>query len=181
MSREQLVQSVRRYAKKYPQEQESCRAYIDFVIRQPDCFLRKLMIGHVTGSAWIINPEKTHCLLVFHKKLKRWLQPGGHADGMENVFLVAKKEAEEETGLLNLHAPTGEIFDLDIHVIPERNQEPAHKHYDLRYLFIADPSEPLQTSEESLDLAWIPFDQLSKMTENNASILRMAEKSPLLP
>jgi 8-oxo-dGTP pyrophosphatase MutT (NUDIX family) len=134
------------------------------------------MPGHITGSAWIIDEDKTHVLLIHHNNLNRWLQPGGHADGDENVLNVAIREANEETGLLNLTLLTSGVFDLDIHPIPERKGFPSHFHYDVRFLFRASKKDELKISEESSDLKWIKLSEVPALTQNNPSILRMIKK-----
>ncbi|MEM8565962.1 MAG: NUDIX hydrolase [Bacteroidota bacterium] len=149
---------------------------ISFVQNHSSCFERTLLKGHITGSAWIINKDCTKALLTHHSKLDRWLQLGGHADGNSDVIGVALKEAREESGLNSIRIVSGEIFDLDIHSIPERKNEPRHLHYDLRFLFKADEHETLHVSSESKNLKWIAMNDLSKYTQHNKSILRMKEK-----
>ena len=146
------------------------------MLAHEDCFARSLQVGHVTGSAWIIDSPHKHCLLTHHKKLDRWLQLGGHADGDGNTARVATREALEESGLKSLQLVSLEIFDLDIHTIPERGDEPEHQHFDVRYLFETSRDAPLVVSDESNDLAWIALDDIEALTSER-SILRMVEKT----
>lgn len=148
---------------------------IEFVKINEDCFKRELLIGHVTGSAWIVNDARTHVLLMHHRKLNQWFQPGGHCDGDSDVLNVALKEANEETGLENLKVVTGEIYDVDVHQIPERKGIPAHYHYDVRFLIEADMNEPLVVTEESNDLAWVSLEKIAEHNDSE-SIMRMARK-----
>lgn len=145
------------------------------LLMQKDCFERTHLPGHITGSAWITDAARKHVLLVHHAKLNRWMQPGGHADGDENVFGVALREAEEETGLRHFKALSGSPFDVDIHTIPARKDFPEHLHYDIRFLFEADILEPVVVSEESHDVKWVALDSLEKFTQER-SVLRMKEK-----
>jgi 8-oxo-dGTP pyrophosphatase MutT (NUDIX family) len=140
-------------------------------------YRRERLEGHFTASAWIVNKKRTHTLLTLHRKLGRWLQLGGHADGNENLIEVAFKEAEEESGLKSLRLVDENIFDLDKHIIPQRPHVQEHFHYDVRYLFEADINEPLIMSDESISLAWITFDSVVDMIGYNPSILRMLEKT----
>lgn len=151
----------------------------DFINSNSLCFSRSLTSGHVTGSAWIVDKKRRFALFAHHKKLDMWLQLGGHCDDDPNVYSVALKEAEEESGLLSIHPISVEIFDLDIHTIPKRKKEGAHDHYDARFLFEADRSEKLTLSEESKELAWIEIDKIEEYTKE-PSILRMAEKTKTL-
>jgi ADP-ribose pyrophosphatase YjhB (NUDIX family) len=98
-----------------------------------DCCERTLAEGHFTGSAWLVSADGERVLLTHHRKLGRWLQLGGHADGEGDLAAVALREAEEESGLSRLLVEP-EIFDLDRHLIPARGSEPAHWHYDVRFL-----------------------------------------------
>lgn len=149
---------------------------IRFVEAHPDCFLRSQLSGHLTGSAWIVSPDRKHTLLTHHRQLDKWLQLGGHADGDPDLPAVAMREAQEESGLANLRAVSAVPFDVDRHLIPERKGVPAHYHYDLRFMIEADPAEPLIISSESHDLAWV---EITRVTSLNAeeSMARMVRKT----
>ena len=121
----------------------------------------------MTGSAWIIDKSKRTVLLVHHKKLDKWLQPGGHADGDENIVNVALKEAIEETGLSSLQLYSENIFDIDIHLIPKYKSIPSHYHHDIRFIFTADNKEQFTVSSESNELAWIELSNIHKFVGNN--------------
>ena len=148
---------------------------IEFVKTNEDCFNRELLIGHVTGSAWIVNDARTHVLLTHHRKLNQWFQPGGHCDGEPDVLKVALKEANEETGLKNLNVVDGEVCDVDVHLIPERKGIPAHYHYDIRFLIEGDMNEQLIITEESNDLAWVSLEKIAERNDSE-SIMRMMRK-----
>ncbi len=148
---------------------------IEFVKTNEDCFKRELLIGHVTGSAWIVNDARTHVLMTHHWKLNRWFQPGGHCDGEPDVLKVALKEANEETGLKNLNVVDGQVYDVDIHQIPERKGIPAHYHYDIRFLIEGDMNEQLIITEESNDLAWVSLEKIAEHNDSE-SIMRMVRK-----
>ena len=150
-----------------------------FVSANTDCFERSLEIGHVTGSAWILDRGRTHALLTHHRKLDKWLQLGGHADGDPDILRVAMREAREESNLDSVHAISEDIFDIDIHVIPARGSEPEHFHYDVRFLLEADRGAPLKASEESRALAWLPLSEISRLNPEE-SISRMVKKTSLL-
>lgn len=148
-----------------------------FVSSNEHCFARTLKIGHVTGSAWVLNESKTHVLLTHHAQLGKWLQPGGHCDGDPDVAEVALREAQEESGLASVRlAGNAAIFDVDAHRIPARGDEPAHVHYDIRFLAIASMDEPLIVSEESHELAWVRLDDVASLN-TDASVLRMVERT----
>ncbi|MFM7327471.1 MAG: NUDIX hydrolase [Bacteroidota bacterium] len=161
------------YRTSYPEEQEFLNSFAE-LLDHPNAFERTHLPGHITGSAWILNQRMDSVALVLHGKLNRWMQPGGHADGDQDVLRVALREAEEETGLKPEPLTTG-IWDLDIHPIPERKDFPAHLHYDVRFCFRAT-NEQLIISDESSDLKWIPLVSVATLTDS-WSVLRMVEKS----
>ncbi len=149
--------------------------FVAFIQTNPACFERTLLEGHVTGSAWIVDAEGSRVLLTHHRKLDAWLQLGGHADGEADVEAVALKEAREESGLDDFE-PIGEgIYDVDIHLIPERKGVPAHFHYDVRYALRATGSTVYVVSEESHDLRWVPMAEVATLTTDE-SMLRMVAK-----
>lgn len=175
MHRNSILSLIDRYLQRYPQEQATCERFRRFVAENEDCFKRELEIGHVTGSAWIVNSQGNAVLLTHHRKLNIWVQLGGHADGDSSVQRVAEKEAEEESGLEDLSVVSPDIFDIDIHEIPARKSEPAHFHYDCRFLLQA-ASEDYVVSDESHDLKWIPLAEMTAYTEEE-SVLRMVAKT----
>jgi len=154
---------------------ESTDRLEQFVRLNADCFSRELLIGHITGSAWIIDESASRTLLTHHRKLNKWLQPGGHADGLSDVAKVAMKEAEEESGLVGLRPVSLELFDVDIHSIPQRKNEPEHYHYDCRFLLQCGSDDRYAISDESNDLAWVNMSALANYT-TEVSVTRMAEK-----
>lgn len=145
-------------------------------MHEKNAFLRTCLPGHFTASAWVMNLEYDRVLLMHHFKLDKWLQPGGHCEGDEDFQKVAKKEVLEETGLPSIANINKDIFDLDIHLVPSRKNEPSHYHYDIRYLVTADDKIPLQGNQESNALKWATLDEIPKLTQEH-SVLRMLEKS----
>lgn len=174
MNRLILITQIEQY-QAYDQGEEEMRLRFLELLNDPQCFLRSRLAGHLTASAWVLNHDQSHVLLMHHKKLDKWLQPGGHCDGDENVFRVAQKEVQEETGL-NIKSSEGPIFDLDIHHIPERKGVPAHEHYDIRFQFVASKGSTIQKNDESNDLQWVELNDLRIYT-TEVSILRMLAKS----
>jgi 8-oxo-dGTP pyrophosphatase MutT (NUDIX family) len=156
-------------------ERPSLERIFELVEREPRCFERTLLEGHITGSAWILDHRHERCLLTHHKKLGLWLQPGGHADGDPDVVRVATREAREESGIEAVRALRSEIFDVDVHAIPANPKEPAHFHYDVRFLFEAPEGSSYVVSEESHDLAWVLRADVGKYNVD-ASVVRLAEK-----
>ena len=170
-----LLAAFARYAECCPAESGVAALFSDFVARNADAAERGLRAGHLTGSAWLVGAGGKRVLLTHHRKLDRWLQLGGHADGDTDLACVALREAEEESGLRGL-AVEGDIFDLDRHAIPARGDEPAHWHYDVRYVVRATASEDFVVGEESHALAWRDIAQIALDDDADESLRRMARK-----
>jgi 8-oxo-dGTP pyrophosphatase MutT (NUDIX family) len=147
-----------------------------FIGEHGDCLLRSCLEGHLTGSAWVVSPDRRRTLLTEHRKLGKWLQLGGHADGEPDLLAVALREAREESGLCGLVPVGTALFDVDRHWIPARGAEPAHWHHDLRFMIQADPGEPLTMSDESRALRWVDVDAVTALNPEE-SMARMVRKT----
>lgn len=174
-SRSPILRLFDAYLTRYPDESTTVDRIRAFVTRNPDCFRRQLLEGHITGSAWVVDKTMRRVLLTHHRKLGIWVQLGGHADGESDVAAVALREATEESGLQHLRLLSPDLFDIDIHTIPARRDEPEHLHYDCRFLIQAE-DEDYVVSSESHDLAWIELGRVGDYTAE-ASVLRMVQKT----
>ena len=131
--------------------------------------------GHFTASAFLLSPERDALLLILHGKLHRWLQPGGHIDPCdEHALAGALRELREETGIQGVTPVAKGLFDVDIHDIPARKHEPAHKHFDLRFAFVAK-SRVMQASSDALDARWVDLDAIHTV-ESDESVMRAVTK-----
>jgi len=153
---------------------------LDFVRGRADCFSRTCLEGHVTASAWILSPDHRSVLLTHHRKLDRWLQLGGHTDGDTDVFRSALREAREESGMQGFRplpdVPDPLPLDVDVHAIPTRGDEPAHLHFDVRFLLVASSDDPFVVSAESHDLRWVERERLHELVDEE-SLLRMERRA----
>lgn len=156
-------------------EHESNRARIlDFIDAHPDALHRSCLAGHLTGSAAVVDPASGRLLLLFHAKVQRWLQPGGHADGDANLAAVARREAEEETGIAGLSVVVPAV-DLDVHRFHNAaGTEPDHLHLDVRHLVVAPVGAVPVGNHESERLAWVERSALASY-DVDAGTLRMAD------
>ena len=114
-------------------------------------------------------------LLTHHRRMNKWVQLGGHTDGDSDVLAAALREAGEESGIEGIRPLSGDIFDIDVHRIPARGGEPAHYHYDIRFIATVTGSEDYTVSDESHDLAWVKIEKLTEYTTED-SMLRMRRK-----
>ena len=169
-----LAEDFAAYRCRYPAE-AAVDGFIALLADAEDAFVRERLAGHFTASAWLVSHDGRRVLLTHHRKLDRWLQLGGHADGDRDLVRAALREAREESGLDGL-AVDPPIFDLDRHWIPEHKGVPAHWHYDVRYVVRASANEDFVVSDESHALAWRDIDALADDASADASLRRMARK-----
>jgi 8-oxo-dGTP pyrophosphatase MutT (NUDIX family) len=135
--------------------------------------------GHFTASAFVLSPDRRDLVLIHHKKLGIWVQPGGHVEPSDGDLVgSARREVLEEVGLSELEPILGAdgklVFDVDVHLIPARKAEPAHEHFDVRFAFVAKSRE-LVHSEEVADLRWVPLNEVERMGTDE-SVLRAVAK-----
>lgn len=159
-----------------PQEELLVNRVLEFLTLKYPCskYNKK---GHITASAFIVDQKCNYCLLTNHKSLNKWIQLGGHIENDSSIIKAAKREAYEESSLKSLKLVTENIFDIDIHKIPNTDNT-FHYHFDIRFLFMADKNEEFVVSKESLDLKWVSLKNLELYNCNN-SLLKMREKLKL--
>jgi 8-oxo-dGTP pyrophosphatase MutT (NUDIX family) len=170
-----LVAAFVDYRRRWPGEAAIVEQFIALLGDTTDPFIRERLAGHFTASAWLVSDDGQRALLTHHRKLDRWLQLGGHADGDRDLARAALREAGEESGLEGLHVDQG-IFDLDRHWIPARGAEAGHWHYDVRFVVRASSDESFVVSDESHALAWRDVAALAVDESADASVRRMARK-----
>ena len=194
MHRRPLLDLLARYGARHPAEAACVARIRSLVESRAECFERDCLPGHVTGSAWVLSPDRRRFLLTHHRKLGRWLQLGGHADGETDVAGVALREAGEESGLgpfaiLGAAGPEHPLpIDVDVHRIPAASGGPggtgmpAHEHHDLRFALVALGGEA-RASGESNALRWFEMDALDRVLPAlgaDESLLRLARKARAL-
>lgn len=128
--------------------------------------------GHFTASALVLSPNRTRIALIWHPRLKRWLQPGGHLEPDDPGPLeAARREVAEELGIDGLELLGEGIFDIDIHEIPANPREGAHQHFDLRFAFVA----PHVDTRGELEARWVPLHEVGAV-ESDASVMRAVNR-----
>ncbi len=164
-----LLEDYKRSSHITTQEVSVLERFSQLLKEKPDCFGRQPG-GHITASAWIINPRNNAALLTHHKKLNKWLQLGGHCDDNPDVTSGAVREAQEESGIEHFSFVISGIFDIDIHAIPNA----CEYHYDVRFLLKPNHGNFL-VSSESHNLAWVPYAKIEEFTQEE-SVIRMNKK-----
>lgn len=170
-----LLDAVREYANRYPRERDVQRVS-EFLQLENNLFGRDSKIGHLTSSAWVLDHRREQAVLVYHRRLNRWIQPGGHIEPFETPVEGALREAEEESGIQGLKLLDTKIFHISIMNFPEGKDGPSHLHFDLRYLIQAPKEASLLASEEVGGAKWVPLNQLEHYSDEK-TILLMAEKT----
>ena len=178
MHRQELLSLLRRHRTRFMDEAAYIRRAITFVEEHEDIFYRELWPAHVTGSAWVVSPDRSRVLMMHHRKHGQWFQPGGHADGDADILRVALRETAEETGMEpgQVRLLSTEVFDVNIHSIPAIGDEPLHEHIDVRFLVEIDDSLEVPGNDESHEVIWVELYNVSHYNSNR-STHRMLEKT----
>ncbi|MEU2595898.1 NUDIX hydrolase [Streptomyces hirsutus] len=156
--------------KGYEDQPELRQAYLDHLAAHPDGMGKACHAGHLTASALVVDPGRGRVLLTLHRKLRMWLQMGGHCEpGDPSLAAAALREATEESGIAGLTLLAGGPVRLDRHAIPA----PCHWHFDVQYAAVAAPDAVHAISDESLDLRWFPYDEVAGVAD--ASVVRLLE------
>jgi 8-oxo-dGTP pyrophosphatase MutT (NUDIX family) len=166
-----LIGALRRHAPEDAEESVDRDRIVAFVESHERPFDRAIPEGHLTGSAITVSADGSRVLLLHHRKLGLWVQPGGHGDPGETTGEeVALREALEECGIdgLELHASAPRPLDVDVHDIPARGDEPAHQHLDLRYLVVAPPLAQVAPALAELhELRWVAWDETEALSPDH--------------
>ena len=179
VSRPQLLHRLRQHTPYDATERGHLAATLAFVERHTDFYQRSNAAGQITASAWVVNAARDKVLLIHHRKLRRWLQPGGHLEATDtSVAAAALREVREETGLAGRVVGHG-LYDVDVHPIPAYGPVAAHRHYDLRVLVEVDEGAATRLDEqEGTDLRWFAPNDLEALRPE-ASVWRLWEKLAL--
>lgn len=135
---------------------------------------RSTAVGHLTGSALVLDASRGRTLVMLHTKLQRWLQPGGHADGDHELAGVALREATEETGIEGLRVRVPAI-DIDVHAVDHGDALGEHLHFDLRFVVVAPAGASERGNHESQALRWVTLAELEDLADE-PSLVRLARR-----
>ena len=167
----EIYEQIKAYRPWNEQERQDQVLILDFLRKNSDAFYRTNLLAHMTASAWVVNPQRSKVLMVYHRLYDSWSWAGGHADGEEDLLAVALREVREETGVQCLRPVTEEIYSLEVLTVDGHEKHgryvPSHLHLNVTYLLEAEEDQPLRVCEaENSGVAWFSLaDALSASTE----------------
>lgn len=164
---DKLISQIQAYEPYNEQERVDKEVTLDYMRNNEDIFLRTNLKAHMTASAWIVNKDRTHVLMIYHNIYDSWAWTGGHADGDQDLLAVAVREAKEETGV-DAFPVSEDIYSielLNVHGHIKRGAYvPCHMHINVTYLLEADDSIPVRAkTDENKAVQWFDLDQVLKM------------------
>ena len=176
-----IIEEIKKYRPCNAQEQRDQALILDFLEKNGDAFLRSNLLAHMTASSWIVNPERTKTLMVYHNLYDSWSWTGGHADGETDLLSVALREAREETGIAHVRPLSPEIFSLEVLTVDghEKRGEyvPSHLHMNVTYLLEAEESDTLHICrEENSGVAWFTLEEALKASSEPWFVERIYKK-----
>lgn len=176
-----IIEEIKKYRPCNAQEQRDQALILDFLEKNGDAFLRSNLLAHMTASSWIVNPERTKTLMVYHNLYDSWSWTGGHADGETDLLSVALREAREETGIEHVRPLSPEIFSLEVLTVDghEKRGEyvPSHLHMNVTYLLEAEESDTLHVCrEENSGVAWFTLEEALKASTESWFVERIYKK-----
>ena len=176
-----IVEEIKKYRPCNEQEQRDKAVILAFLENNEDAFLRSNLLAHMTASSWIVNPERTKTLMVYHNIYDSWSWTGGHADGETDLLSVALREAREETGIAHVRPVSPEIFSLEVLTVDghEKRGEyvPSHLHLNVTYLLEAEESDTLHIcKEENSGVAWFTLEEALKASTEPWFVERIYKK-----
>ena len=167
----EIYEQIKAYRPWNEQERQDQVLILEFLRKNSDAFYRTNLLAHMTASAWVVNPQRSKVLMVYHRLYDSWSWAGGHADGEEDLLAVALREVREETGVQRLRPVTEEIYSLEVLTVDGHEKHgryvPSHLHLNATYLLEAEEDQPLRVCEaENSGVAWFSLaDALSASTE----------------
>ena len=176
-----IYSQIEKYCPFNEQEQQDKLRILHFLKNNPDAFERSNMCAHMTASAWVINPEATKVLMVYHKLYDSWSWTGGHADGERDMLALAVREVQEETGVQNVRPVTEDIYSLEVLTVDGHVKRgeyiSSHLHMNVTYLLMADESETLHICEdENSGVAWFSLEDALKASTEPWFVERIYKK-----
>lgn len=166
-----LIRQIEAYEPFNEQEAADKPLILDWLKTREDAFFRENPVAHMTASAWVVSPDRSRVLMVYHNIYDSWSWLGGHADGETDLLSVAVREVREEAGISSVRPVWEEIFSLEVLTVDGHIKKgryvSSHLHMNATYLLEADPEEAVSVKEdENSGVAWFsPEEALQRSTE----------------
>lgn len=149
------------------QEERDKAVMLRLLETEPDIFLRENLVAHFTASSWLVNKSRDKVLMIYHNLYHSWAWTGGHADGETDLLAVARREAQEETGVTDIRAVSGDIFSLETLTVDGHRKRgvyvPSHLHLNVTYLLEADEEAALRVKpDENSGVKWFSLEEALK-------------------
>lgn len=179
--KEQLKAQISNYIPANEQEKMDRQTLLAWLNRDEDISIRENLVGHLTASAWVVDPLRQKVLMAYHKLYDSWAWLGGHADGNWDLAAVAEKEAREESSIEGLRLLGSGPVSLEILTVDGHEKKgayvPCHLHLNVTYLFEADPATSIRMKpDENSGVAWIPMDELADRCNETWFVERIYSK-----
>ena len=179
--KEKLIAQIQNYIPANEQEETDKATLLHWLRSGEDVSTRDNLVGHLTASAWVVNPERTKVLMAYHKLYNSWAWLGGHADGDWDLGRVAEKEAREESGIHTLKALSPDPISLEILTVDGHEKKgkyvPCHLHLNVTYLFEAVEAQDLACKpDENTGVAWLEMEKLGEFSNEPWFVERIYSK-----
>ena len=177
----EIYEQIKAYRPWNEQERQDQVLILDFLRKNSDAFYRTNLLAHMTASAWVVNPQRSKVLMVYHRLYDSWSWAGGHADGEEDLLAVALREVREETGIQRLRPVTEESYSLEVLTVDGHEKHgryvPSHLHLNVTYLLEAEEDQPLRVCEaENSGVAWFSLEEALKASTEPWFVERIYKK-----
>lgn len=164
-----LAAQIEKYSPGNEQEQADRQELLRWLGSGMEVFSRSCTPAHFTASAWVVSPDRKQVLMAYHNLYDSWAWMGGHADGEEDLFSVARREVMEECGLTELKALSEDIFSLEVLSVDGHEKKghyvSTHLHLNVTYLFEADPLAPIFIKpDENSGVGWFSTEEVPTKT-----------------
>lgn len=176
-----LIEEIKAYVPVNEQETVDKALCLHWLEAEPKVLARESLSAHFTASAWVVSPDRRKVLMIYHNIYKSWSWMGGHADGEADLFAVARREVQEESGLEALMPVTRQPISLEVLHVPGHEKRgryvPSHLHLNLTYLFEADPAAPVRIKpDENSGVAWLDTEALPQSVSEEWMLERIYSK-----
>lgn len=167
MNLKDLEKQIQSYQPENEQEKQDQKVMLAYIQNFDNVLTRENEFGHFTASSWVVNPERTKVLMIYHNIYQSWTWTGGHADGEADLLQTAIRELKEETGIEHVKVLKDGIYSLEIICVNGHVKRgkyvSSHVHLNLTYLLEVSEEEMLTMKpDENQGAKWIPIEEINQ-------------------